>query len=110
MRKLLLTRGAPGCGKSSLIQALDLAPYALSMDALRLLRAAPVLTADGRWTIDKSHNAAVVAELRERAEERMARGELLALDNTMTDAGDVRAWLDLARRYRYAMCAPVVST
>lgn len=43
MKALLLMRGCPGSGKSTLIRDLDLEPYSLSPDKLRLMYSSPVM-------------------------------------------------------------------
>lgn len=101
MRKLILTRGAPGTGKSTVLARAGLAPYALSMDQLRLLLAGPQLLANGQIGIDQSQNERVAMRFRELVEDRMARGELLAVDNTMPAQRDFNGWAELAERYRY---------
>ena len=71
------------------------------MDLLRLVRAAPELLPTGQLGVSQERNAAVAQEFRMRAQERMARGELLAIDATLTLPGDVAEWVALARSFRY---------
>lgn len=101
MRKLLLTRGAPGAGKTSVLQAAGLAPFTLSMDAIRHLRASPIMLNNGQMGVNQEHNAAVAQEYEKLALGRMARGELLALDATLPLQSDLNGWLAAARDHRY---------
>lgn len=101
MKKILLMRGAPGCGKSSLIDSLGLTGWALSMDLLRQVRSAPIMLTNGMQGLSQEHNAAVVQDLRMRVVERMDRGEFIALDNTMPTQSDFNEWMDMAQEYGY---------
>ena len=101
MRKLILTRGAPGSGKSTVLEAAGLAPFALSMDLIRHLHASPIMLRNGDMGVDQARNDRVADIYRERAEERMLRGELLALDATMPTQSDFNEWMGMARRHRY---------
>ena len=101
MRKLILTRGAPGSGKTTVLEAAGLAPFVLSMDSIRHLHASPIMLPNGDMGVDQSRNDRVADIYRERAEERMRRGELLALDATMPTQADLNEWLEAARRHRY---------
>lgn len=51
MRAMLLFRGAPGCGKTTMIKELGLEQYSLSADNIRLLIQSPIMTVDGNYTI-----------------------------------------------------------
>ena len=101
MKKILLMRGAPGCGKSSLIQSLGLDAYALSMDMMRQIYAAPTMQPNGLVGLSQEHNAAVYHELKTRAAQRMERGEFIVLDNTMPLQSDFNEWMEMARQHRY---------
>jgi predicted kinase len=101
MKKLLLMRGAPGCGKSTLLQSLGLDPYALSMDVMRQVRAAPTLLPSGTIGLSQENNNAVYQELKERVRARMEKGEFIALDNTMPTQADFDEWFNLASEHGY---------
>ena len=101
MRKLIIVRGQPGSGKSTTIAKAGLKHYALSADALRATVAAPFLTTDARLIVNQEFNDVVFARMMQSGRERMARGETLVLDTTMSERGDLKTWLDLARRNRY---------
>jgi predicted kinase len=101
MRKLVLLRGAPGAGKSTLLRETGLEPYALSMDHLRLAIGAPVLGPEGRFALNQDHNAKAFALFRSLLGERLARGELIAVDGVFADVPSVKEVCELARGWRY---------
>lgn len=101
MRKLIITRGAPGAGKSTLLKELGLAPFTLSMDQIRHLRASPIMLSNGQMGVNQEHNNAVAEEYLKLATHRMARGELLALDATMPLQADMNLWHEKAKEHRY---------
>lgn len=101
MRRLLLTRGPQGAGKSTFLRALGLGPWSLSADQLREAHAGPVLRVDGRFGVAQHHDPIVWPTFYAIVEARMARGELLALDATHRDAASVEPLLRLARLHRY---------
>lgn len=101
MRKLYVTRGIPGSGKSTLLQSCGLEPYTLSPDALRLAMSAPVLDESGKLSISAKNDHRVWELLRELLEERMARGEVIAIDATHTTARYYNEYSQLAYKHRY---------
>lgn len=101
MRKLILTRGAPGSGKSSLLRDAGLLAYSLSMDDLRLIRMAPHMTPSGHLAISQENNLEVLEEFRKLTGGRLMRGELLCVDTTLSDADDLRMWVERAGRFGY---------
>lgn len=103
MRKLYVTRGIPGSGKSTLLESSGLGPYTLSPDSLRLAMSAPVLDESGKMSISAKNDKRVWELLRELLEERMVRGELVAIDGTHTTARYYNEYAQLAYRHRYQM-------
>lgn len=103
MRKLYVTRGIPGSGKSTLLQASGLGPYTLSPDSLRLAMSSPVLNEAGKMSISAKNDARVWELLLELLEERMARGEVVAVDATHTSARYYNEYAQLAYKHRYKM-------
>ena len=75
MRKLLITRGAQGSGKSTAIGELGLLPWCVSADRLREALGGPVMTLSGELGIPQDRDAFVWKLLYENLEERMARGD-----------------------------------
>ena len=101
MRKIIFFRGAPGSGKSTLIRQLGLENHHLSMDALRQVLAGPELTPDGQWAIAQAQNDRVAQQFKMIYEERLGRGETLALEATFLEHDWLKSLVELAKRERY---------
>lgn len=101
MRFLVITRGPQGAGKTTFLNRNGLGLHALSMDGLRTLVSGPVLSRDGTYAINQEKNEYVVQLFRRLMEERMERGELLAIDATNQVNGDLMPIIELARKHRY---------
>lgn len=110
MRKLIIARGHPGSGKSHTLREAGLTHWTLSSDAIRSTIAAPFLTSDGRMIVSQEFNDIVFPRLFAQAEERMARGETLAIDTTLYERSDMKRWITLAKRYRYRIAVLDMST
>ena len=103
MRTLILTRGAPGCGKSTWVRENGLAPYTLCADDIRVLCSSRELQADGHFAVARNKNTEqqtwkMIFEL---LEYRMSRGELTVLDATASKTKDIQQYRELAEQYRY---------
>lgn len=103
MRTLLITRGAPGAGKSTWIDENGLRDYALSPDDLRLMCSSPQLNLDGSRSMprERSVENVVWKAMFEMLEHRMSRGEFTVVDATASGKRDLKRYRDLAERYRY---------
>lgn len=101
MRTLILTKGAPGSGKSTFIDSHGLRPYTLSPDDIRNMYASPVLGLDGIHQTSHEHESKVWATLMELLEERMGRGELTVIDATHSRADMITRYRKLCKDYRY---------
>lgn len=103
MRTLLITRGAPGAGKSTWIDENGLRDYALSPDALRLMCSSPQMNLDGLRSMprERSVENVVWKVMFEMLEQRMSRGEFTVVDATASGKKDLKRYRDLADRYRY---------
>lgn len=101
MRKLLLTRGACGCGKSTFLREQGLEAYTLQPDTLRLAFGGPMYDASGHLQISQSNDRAVWKLLLDLLEKRMRQGELVVVDATHANPRSFRNYYDLARKYRY---------
>lgn len=101
MRAMLLFRGAPGCGKSTMIEKLNLKNYALSADEIRLLIQSPAMTVDGSYTVAMNDEKTVWGMLMEALELRMKRGEFVVIDATNSKTSDMQKYKALADTYRY---------
>ena len=103
MRTLIITRGAPGAGKSSWIEQNGLLPYTLSPDILRVMCSSRELQADGRFAV--ARNTATENQtwkvLFNLLEYRLSRGELTVIDATASKTKDIQQYKELAEQYRY---------
>lgn len=77
MRVLLVTRGAPGSGKSTWIKENGLQMYSLSADELRLKTSSPSILVNGSFGINQKENNKVWDLLFQILETRMKNGSLL---------------------------------
>lgn len=103
MKKLILTRGPQGVGKSTFIHRIGLGLHTLSADALRLSLACPELGSDGGWGISQAQNDKVWPMIMELANQRMSRGETLAVDAMFRLQSDVKPFAELAREHGYQL-------
>lgn len=103
MRTLLLFRGAPGCGKSTFIDAHGLRPYALSADDIRQTLRSPMQTADGSVQICQDNEKEVWELLYKMLETRMQKGEFTVIDATNSKTSEMNKYKDLCGEYRYRM-------
>lgn len=101
MRTLLLFRGAPGCGKSTFIKKIGIEQYTLSADDIRLLLQSPQLNVDGSYSISQDSEKKTWDILFQALENRMSRGEFVAIDATNSKTSDMTRYRDLADQYRY---------
>lgn len=102
MRSFIVTRGAPGCGKSTFIEKAGLKPYTLCADDIRLLFRCPDMGFEkGTLCISQQNDKDVWALLFELAEKRMQRGELVVIDATHSKSSDLSRYNKLCARYRY---------
>ena len=103
MRKLLVTRGLPGSGKTHTLQALGLSDFTLGADTLRLLMASPILSSQGRMTISPEHDNRVWKMIMDTLALRMSRGETIVVDATHPTAKTFEPYLLLAHEHRYSV-------
>ena len=96
MRAMLLFRGAPGCGKSTMIKELGLEQYTLSADNIRLLIQSPTMKVDGSFTIGVSDEKTVWSILFDALEARMKRGEFVVIDATNSKTADMQKYKHLS--------------
>lgn len=106
MRVLAVTRGVPGCGKSTFIREHNLEPYTISADNIRLLFESPVMDHENGHVITSQKNDKRVWELVFKLlEERMDRGEFCIIDATHSKSQDFAKYKKLIEKYRYrAFC------
>ena len=104
MRKLIILRGAMGCGKSTFIKNNDLENYTLSTDTIRLMYASPELGTDYKESIPQFNNKKVWDLLYTLLEERMKKGEFTIIDAVHAYADEsFPIYKKLAEKYRYRL-------
>ena len=110
MRKMIITRGPQGSGKTTFARNCGFGPYRVSADELRCLLAAPVMLSDGRMGIPQTFDGKVWQQLYEILEARMARGEFILVDATHKKSSDFKRYRELAETYRYEILCVDFST
>lgn len=104
MRKLIILRGASGCGKSTFIKNNDLENYTLSTDTIRLMFSSPELGIDYKESIPQFNNKKVWELLYTLLEERMKKGEFTIIDAVHAYADEsFPIYKKLAEKYRYRL-------
>lgn len=101
MRTLLLFRGAPGAGKSTLIKKWGFENYTLSPDDMRMMYQSPLMGIDGKLTIGFTDDKKVWKNIREIAENRFKRGDFTVIDATNSQTHEILTWKNLAKKYKY---------
>lgn len=96
MSKLILMRGAPGSGKTTLINDSGLSNYAISLDELRRL-----LAAEENGQLPTSVNQEVYALLYSILNTRVQKGKLIILDAVNASIDHIKDSLDLAEQAGY---------
>lgn len=93
---LILMRGAPGSGKSTLIKNSELSNYAISLDELRRL-----LAAEENGQLPTSVNKETYALLHSILKTRVQKGKLIILDAVNASIDHIKDSLDLAEQAGY---------
>lgn len=101
MRKLIITRGLPGSGKTYTLDQLGLSDFTISLDDLRLILASPILTSNGRTMINQNNNEKIWNMALEFLETRMEKGETIVIDATHQTADSFTVYRNLSDKYRY---------
>lgn len=96
MSKLILMRGAPGSGKTTLINDSGLSNYAISLDELRRL-----LAAEENGQLPTSVNKETYALLYSILQTRVQKGKLIILDAVNASINHLKDSLDLAEQAGY---------
>lgn len=95
-RLLILMRGAPGSGKSTLIKNSWLSNYAISLDELRKL-----LAAEENSQLTTSVNKEAYALLHSILQTRVQKGKLIILDAVNASVDHIKDSIELAENYGY---------
>ncbi len=102
MRKLIILRGAMGCGKTTFIKEHHLERFTLSSDTIRLMFSSPELTINYTETIPQYNNKKVWDLLYQLLEERMKKGEFTIIDAVHAYVDEsFKVYKKLAEKYRY---------
>ena len=104
MRYLVLTVGAPACGKTTWIKQNNLEPYTISPDNIRLLMESPRYNLKGELLIP-ANNEKVWNLIFGIIEEKMKRGEFIVIDATHAHSTLINKYKKLAEKYRYRIIA-----
>jgi len=104
MRKLVILRGAMGCGKSTFIKENNLESYTISSDKIRLLFNAPEMDINYGEIIPQFNNKKVWNLLYYLLEERMKKGEFTVIDAVHAYYNEsLIMYKKLAEKYRYRL-------
>jgi len=102
MRKLIILRGAMGCGKSTFIKEHNLENFTLSSDQIRLMFNSPQMNIDYKEEIPQFNNKKVWELLFYLLEERMKKGEFTIIDAVHASCKEsFPIYKKLAEKYRY---------
>ena len=101
MRKLIISRGPQGVGKSTLCSKIGLEHNNLSSDNIRLLLSGPDMNSNGLWEISQERGGVVWSIFNQMTKERIERGETLYLDAMFLDSSDLEPYLSLAKDHHY---------
>ena len=109
MRKLVILRGAQGCGKSTFIQANNLEVYTLCADKIRLMYSSPEITVNYNETIPQFNNKKIWNLLYEILEDRMRRGEFTIIDAVHANVKEsLSNYKKLAEKYQDSTVLPCI--
>lgn len=104
MRKLVILRGAMGCGKSTFIKEHHLENYTLSSDQIRLMLNSPQMNIYYSEEIPQFHNKKTWELLYYILEERMKKGEFTVIDAVHAHSEEsLTTYKKLAEKYRYRL-------
>lgn len=101
MKKLIITRGIPGSGKSTTLEKAKIKDFTISTDALRLLYESPIYLSNGRLSISKSVNGIIWPFLFDLMEKKMQSGATVVIDAVHPTVADFKEYIQLAKKYNY---------
>lgn len=101
INNLFILSGPPASGKSTFINNNQLAPYTLSLDAIRMLVSTPSLYSNGKMRINNGATADAVGLQNQLLEKKMADGGPIVIDRTSLEVDDIVRLCDLAKSYHY---------
>lgn len=101
MKALVLTRGAPGCGKSTWLKENGLLPFVISSDTIRLMHHSPIITQEGRLTISQEFDNKVWKMLTDLVTFRMMNGCFTIVDACHSKPSDLSKYDGAVKFYGY---------
>lgn len=101
MRKFIILRGLPGCGKSTFIKENNLENFTVSSDAVRMLYASLSMNLDGSMAISQKEDKLVWERIAEILETRFTAGLFTVFDATNINISSVNSLKQIAYKYRY---------
>ena len=101
MRKLIITRGPQGAGKSTSLREAGLGDHTLTPDALRRVLSGPYVAMDGGLRISQHLNNKVFPMMEEIFGNRVRAGETIGLDATFVERAHLTPFLELANQHDY---------
>lgn len=103
MKKLIITRGLPGSGKSTTLSKSGLKDFTISTDTLRMLYSSPVMFSDGRLSVNQDINNVIWPVLFDLVEQRLKDGSTTVIDAVHPSLSDFKKYLELAHKYDYSV-------
>jgi len=101
MKTLLLLRGTPGSGKSTLIAKTNIRQFTVCPDDIRLIFQSPCIDEEtGKPYISQKNDKRVWKFVNDRVEEKMQKGEFIVIDAMNINPDQ---WRCLAEKYRYSV-------
>lgn len=103
MKELVLVRGIPCSGKSSIIEDNDLEDFTISRDKIRLLLASTVNDAENNTSIAEVNEKTVHSIMLQILEERMKKGIFTVIEGIFEKPSEYADYKELAKKYAYKM-------
>lgn len=103
MKELVLVRGIPCSGKSSLIEDNDLDDFTISRDKIRLLLTSTIRDADNNTSIAEVNEKTAHNIMLTILEERMKKGIFTIIEGIFEKPSEYADYKALAKKYAYKM-------
>jgi len=101
MKALVLTRGVPGCGKSTWLKDNNLMPFVVSSDTIRLMYHSPIMTTDGSLAISQEFDSVVWRTLENVVSFRMMNDCFTIIDACHSKPSDFTKHYTAVKFYNY---------
>lgn len=103
MKELVLVRGIPCSGKSTIIEDNDLDDFTISRDKIRLLLTSTIQNADNNTSIAEVNEKTVHNIMLTILEERMKKGIFTIIEGIFEKPSEYADYKALAKKYAYKM-------